>query len=278
MAYPRFWHNLVTLPDGQVLAIGGGTFMYTYASTAPACFRPRCGIRRPRRGRRSSSMSELRMYHSTAPAAAGRPRAPWPVARATVPRPLTPRRSTRRPTCSRGPGRRSAPPRLRSYGSTSSSGRPTPRLPGRAGPPPIRHHAMDRAPSTVVLPGAGGIDVDVPTTATSLRPATTCSSWSTATACPRSPPIVNIPACPTQDAPGADGAEQPASARGGVYTANSHPPGPPLPTTPPSFRYNVHRSTTSGFTPSTAQPARPDRTDTSFADNGLRHRAPTTTA
>jgi hypothetical protein len=64
MAFPRYWHNLTSLPDGTVLAVGGGT-QFTYASTtgvlAAELWDPVSET-----WRTLASESELRMYHSTA--------------------------------------------------------------------------------------------------------------------------------------------------------------------------------------------------------------------
>jgi hypothetical protein len=102
MAFPRYWHNLVALPDGKVLAVGGGD-MYTYAATtgplAAELWDPGTET-----WSTVAAMSERRMYHSSAlllpmeecllPAA----KATW-----TTLRP----RFTRRPICSTGRGLRS---------------------------------------------------------------------------------------------------------------------------------------------------------------------------
>ena len=52
MAYPRSYHNLTLLPDGTVLASGGGTISDGVDLTRPSC-RPRSGTRTRRRGRPS---------------------------------------------------------------------------------------------------------------------------------------------------------------------------------------------------------------------------------
>src|SRR5262245_9476483 len=63
MAYPRYSHTLTSLPDGTVLAVGGGT-QFTYASTtgvlAAELWDPTTET-----WRTLASMDELRMYHST---------------------------------------------------------------------------------------------------------------------------------------------------------------------------------------------------------------------
>jgi plastocyanin len=64
MAFKRYWHNLTSLPDGTVLAVGGG-HQFTYASSigtlALELWNPTTET-----WRTLAAESELRMYHSTA--------------------------------------------------------------------------------------------------------------------------------------------------------------------------------------------------------------------
>ena len=75
MAYPRAYNNLTILPDGSVLAVGGGTDTSGDRHRDVGARGRAAGRRSPRRGRRWRAERWARLYHSTSAAAAGRPRA-----------------------------------------------------------------------------------------------------------------------------------------------------------------------------------------------------------
>ena len=74
MAYPRAYNNLTILPDGSVLALGGGNDT-SGSDLTTAVFASSCWSPSPRSGRRWRARRSGRLYHSTRHSAAGRPRA-----------------------------------------------------------------------------------------------------------------------------------------------------------------------------------------------------------
>ena len=194
MTFPRSFLNLTNLPDGTVLATGGGTDKSGFVDANGGA--PGRGLE-PGRG----VMDHLRADERAAPLPLGRgapARTGGCTSRAAAATPgsatRTAPRSSRRPTCSREPGRPS--PRRRrpsNYGSYRLRRHPRRRLdlagvadPHRVGHPRLRPE-RPRDPAQLHPDRRRPQRDNALATATTSRRATTCCSWSTPRRARRSP-------------------------------------------------------------------------------------------
>ncbi len=188
--------------------------------------------------------------------------------------------STRSPP--RTPPATPAPPRTRRR--PPSPTRPRPARPAPSPPPPPAARSTSAgAPPQTTSPSPATTSTAAPPAASppppptgsrnppasaTQTPASPPAPTSTSSP-PKTPPATSAPS-PTPPPPPSPTPPRPAPPPSTPAAAPAKPtsPGPPPPTTSPSARYNLHRSTTSGFTPTTANRiAQP--TGTSHTDTGL---------